>query len=113
MPAGKFGIYLVEFCDGKKYVFGNNYKPWYTHASELALSRYRNVSRHQIVKSVRYSRTRFYDDGGLKYASEDAYQDVINDVAASTGRKAIKFENIEFELKPLLLVKLDKEIEKW
>lgn len=39
MAKAKKGTYLVEYWNGNKYVMGNNYKPWWTHAIELALKR--------------------------------------------------------------------------
>lgn len=109
----KKGTYLVEFWNGDKYIFGNNYKSWWYHAIELAMSRFREVSRHQIFKSVQYSRTPFVDDGGLKYCASNVYQEIINDVAAKTGKDLKPFEDYIFENAPVELAKLDRELEKW
>lgn len=109
----KRGTYLVEFCNGDKYVFGNNYKWWWYHAIELAMSRFREVSRHQIFKSVQYSKTTFVDDGGLKYCSADVYQEVIDDLSKATGKALKPFTEYEFESQPKELAKLDRELEKW
>lgn len=114
MPAkAKRGTYLVEFWNGQKYVFGNNYKPWYTHAIELGLHKWRDVSRHQMFKSVQYSGTAFVDDGGLKYCGADIYQEVIDDVAKQSGETLKPFDQYVFENAPAELAKLDREFAKW
>lgn len=111
----KRGTYLVEFFNGDKYIFGNNYKWWWYHAIELAISRHRdkNVSDHQMFKAVQYSKEPFVDDGGLKYCSAEVYQEVIDDVAQSTGKTLKPFSEYVFENAPAELAKLDKEFAKW
>lgn len=113
MSKAKVGTYQVEFWNGSKYIFGNNYKWWWYHAIELAMDRHREVSRHQIFKSVQYSKTPFVDDGGLKYCSAEHYQQVIDEVAAKTGKDLKPFEDYIFENAPAELAKLDKELERW
>lgn len=113
MTKAKRGTYQVEFFNGDKYIFGNNYKWWWYHAIELAMSRHRDVSTHQMFKSVQYSRTPFVDDGGLKYCAAEVYQEVIDDVAKATGKKLKPFADYEFVNAPLELAKLDKELERW
>jgi len=109
----KRGTYLVEFCNGDKYIFGNNYKWWWHHAIEFARDRFYEVSKHQIAKSVQYSKTPFVDDGGLKYCSAGHYQEVIDEVATETGKILKPFAEYVFENAPVELAKLDKEIARW
>lgn len=113
MTIAKKGTYLVELFNGEKYIVGNNYKPWYTHAIELATSRYRDVSRHQMFKSVQYSKTTFVDDGGLKYCLANNYQEVIDEVKEGAKRPLIDFTDYIFENSITDLVLLDKKLERW
>lgn len=113
MSNAEKGTYLVEFWNGDKYIFGNNYKAWYVHAIELGLSRWREVSKHQMFKSVQYSKTPFVDDGGLKYCDAPHYQEVIDEVAAKNGRELLPFDKYVFENAPKELALLDKRFEKW
>lgn len=111
--SAKKGTYLVEFWNGDKYVFGNNYKEWWRHAVELAMSRHRDVSDHQMFKSVQYSSTPFVDDGGLKYCSAEAYQEIVDDVSAKYEKPLKPFSEYEFTNAPAELAKLDKELANW
>lgn len=113
MGRSKVGTYLVEFWNGDKYVFGNNYKSWSQHAIELGVSRWNDISNHQMFREVQYSRTPFVDDGGLKYCAAEVYQSIIDDVAAKTGRDLKPFEDYKFERQPHELAKLDKELERY
>lgn len=113
MSNAKKGTYLVEYWNGSKYVMGNNYKPWWTHAIELAMDRWRDVSDHQMFKSVHYSRTPFVDDGGLKYCAAEHYQQIIDEVAAKKGIELIPFADYKFVKQNHELDKVDRELVKW
>lgn len=114
MPRANKGTYMVEYWNGDKYIFGNNYKTWWTHALELALDRWRDdVSDHQMFRRVEYSRTPFVDDGGLKYCLSEHYQEVIDEVAEKTGEQLKPFSEYVFENRPRDLAKLDRELAKW
>lgn len=113
MSNDKKGTYLVEFWNGNKYIFGNNYKYWWHHAIELAIERWRDVSNHQMFKSVQYSREPFVDDGGLKYCAAEHYQQVIDEVAQKSGQPLKPFSEYEFTNAPMELAKLDKELARW
>lgn len=87
--AKKTGTYLVEFIDGVTFVTGNNYKAWWQHSIDYFYRVYREEGRtsgrsltfstwSDIVKTVKYSDVPFIDDGGLKWASPEAYQEVID-----------------------------------
>ena len=78
----KLGTYLVTFTDGTQIVCGNNYKSWCTHAAEYALYKFRDDAPHvNLLQSVEFGNTPFIDDGGLKYATPKAYQEVIGTLA--------------------------------
>lgn len=111
----KRGTYMVEFYNGDKYIFGNNYKWWWYHAIELAIPimRAKGISDHQMFKSVQYSNEKFVDDGGLKYCAADIYQEVIDDVAKATGKSLKPFSEYIFTNSPKDLHKLDTELAKW
>lgn len=115
--SAKKGTYLIEFQSGHKYVVGNNYKPWWEHALSLAVNLYfyrdNQVPRDQIVKSVKYSTIRFVDDGGLKHCDAPHYQEVINDVAAKSGKQLLPFADYVFDDAPSDLAKLNKELARW
>ena len=113
MTATKKGTFLVEYWNGDKYIFGNNYKEWYTHAIELGVGRWGDVSNHQMFREVQYSRTPFVDDGGLKYCAAEVYQEIIDEVAEKTGKALKPFAEYKFEVSPRDLAKLDKELERW
>jgi hypothetical protein len=113
MPAAKKGTYLIEFWNGQKFIVGNNYKEWWRHAIELANDRYREVSNHQMFKSVEYSRVPFVDNGGLKYCAADHYQQLIDEVAAKYGKDLTPFKDYKFEKQAHELGKLDRELVKW
>lgn len=99
----KYGTYLVDFADGTQMVFGNNYKPWWQHATEFIYRNYGSKTmgwRYQdvanAVKSVRYSNQRFYDDGGLKWCSLKGYQEVIDEVCARDKLAPVNAADIVF-----------------
>jgi len=114
----KFGTWVVTFTDGTEIVCGNNYKHWSTHATEYVLRKYgealkfKTVDLVAMVQEVRYSGVPFVDDGGLKWASPEAYQEVIDEEAAKqhqtfTPFKDIKFTNSYYD-KQLLRKKIEK-----
>lgn len=114
----KRGTYEITFKDGKKIIVGNNYKSWATHASEYAKWLYGrwgkgDMDKDQIddhVESVGYTDTLFVDDGGLKYATPDAYQEIIDDMTKEDGKYRTPYASLEFELSTADRVKLKKEI---
>lgn len=106
--SAKRGTYLVEFIDGTAFVTGNNYKPWWQHSIDFFYGEYRNSGRtsgksltfskwEDIVKSVKYSGVPYVDDGGLKWASPDAYQKVIDEEAARQHQTFTPLKDIVFE----------------
>jgi len=104
----KHGTYLVEFIDGIKFVTGNNYKPWWQHSLDYFYRVYREENRtsgrsltfskwEDIVKSVKYSDVPYVDDGGLKWATPDEYQKVIDEEAARQHQTFTPFKDIAFK----------------
>jgi len=120
MAKAKLGTYQVTFQDDVKIIVGNNYKSWLTHATEYASWRFGRwgkgtMSREEIadhVKSVEYSDVAFVDDGGLKYASPEAYQEVIDDETKKDGKYRTSYALLkdEFVASPQLLAQLRKEL---
>lgn len=109
----RHGTYKVTFFDGSQYIFGNNYKPWYTHVIEFALPKFRNISRHQIIKKVEYSKTTFVDDGGLKYCDVPHYQEVIDEVSIKEDKTLLPFSEYVFDVDNRELNTVDKKLERW
>lgn len=114
----KRGTYRITFKDGKQIIVGNNYKSWLTHATEYASWRFGrwskgDMDRDQIaehVERVEYSETEFVDDGGLKYATPDAYQEVIDEMAAKDQVQYKPYADLQFTSSTDDRVKLKKEI---
>lgn len=116
----KTGTYQITFMDDVKIIVGNNYKSWSTHATEYASWAYGrwgkgDMSREQIadhVKSVEYCDIEFVDDGGLKYATPAAYQEVIEDESKKDGKYRTSYALLkdEFVASQSDLIKLRKEI---
>ena len=110
----KRGTYLIEFSDGQQIVCGNNYKSWDTHAVEYAWYKYQDGRPHlELLKSVKFSDTPFVDDGGLKYATPDAYQEVIDDETKADGKKRTAFKDIVFSFSNADKKKLDEQLKYW
>jgi hypothetical protein len=113
----KRGTYRITFKNGDQAVFGNNYKPWWQHATEY-IYRYhgsptegwRYIDVEGVVTEVSYSNQLFYDDGGLKWCDIKSYQAVIDDVCKQDSLAPVKLEDIVFTPAPkdhaLLLKKL-------
>lgn len=100
MAKAKTGTYLVEFTDGTSIITGNNYKPWWQHTVECIFGVYHvkdRVKAVEFVKSVKYSGVPFVDDGGLKWASPEAYHDAIRKEAARLHQTFTPFKDIKFE----------------
>ena len=120
MAKAKLGTYQVTFQDDVKIIVGNNYKSWLTHATEYASWRFGRwgkgtMSREEIadhVKSVEYCDIEFVDDGGLKYASPEAYQEVIDDETKKDGKYRTSYALLKDEMvaSPQLLAQLRKEL---
>jgi hypothetical protein len=117
----KRGTYQVTFKDGVKIICGNNYKWWYTHASEYASRKYGRWStggtmdKEQLadhVERVEYCDIAFVDDGGLKYASPEAYQEIIDEMTAKDGEYRTPYALLkdEFTSNTADRLKLSKEI---
>ena len=118
MVKAKLGAYEVTFKDGVKIIVGNNYKTWSMHASEYAKWRYGRwgkggMDKDQIadhIESVGYTDIPFVDDGGLKYATPDAYQEIIDEMTEKDGQYRTPYKLLEFELSTADRIKLKKEI---
>ena len=120
MAKAKLGTYQVTFQDDVKIIVGNNYKSWLTHATEYASWRFGRwgkgtMSREEIadhVKSVEYCDVPFVDDGGLKYASPDAYQQIILEETAKDSEYRTPYALLKDEMvaSPQLLAQLRKEL---
>lgn len=114
----KTGTYEITFKDGVKIIVGNNYKSWSTHASEYASWAYGRwgkgtFDRDQIadhIESVGYTDIPFVDDGGLKYATPAAYQEVIDEETKKDGKYRTPYRLLEFELSTDDRIKLKKVI---
>lgn len=116
------GTYQVTFKDGNKIIVGNNYKSWCTHAAEYASWRYGiwnaprgTMTKDQLaehVERVEYSDVPFVDDGGLKYATPKAYEDMIKDLTKKDGQYRTSYHLLKDEFKSSTAdrVKLKKEI---
>jgi hypothetical protein len=107
------GTYLIEFYNGKQIVCGNNYKPWYVHTYEYARWKYRDqtdVDLSKLVASVSFSDTPFVDDGGLKYATPEAYQEIIDDMTERDGKHRTSFNDIAFQVSDIDKNKLNKRL---
>lgn len=102
--------YMVTFPGGNKVIFGSNYKPWYRHAAEYAAHRYPDSPKLTVARHVMMSSTPFVDDGGLKWCGAERYQEVIDDVAAKTGKKLKPFSDYKWQNVPTALARLDREI---
>ena len=120
MTKAKLGTYRITFADGIEIICGNNYKSWSTHATEYASWRSGrwgdgDMTREQIadhVKSVEYSDVPFVDDGGLKYATPFAYQEIIDDETKKDGKYRTPYALLkdEFVASSQLLAQLRKEL---
>lgn len=116
----KRGTYQVTFRDGVQIIVGNNYKDWHTHATEYASWRYGrwgqgDMSREQIadhVVAVAYTEIPFVDNGGLKYAMPEAYQNIIETETGLDGEYRTPYAMLKEELiiSAADLAKLRKEI---
>lgn len=116
----KRGTYQITFKDGVQIIVGNNYKSWATHASEYASWRYGRWSKGTMdkdqiaehVERVEYAEIPFVDDGGLKYATPDAYQEVIDEETKKDGEYRTPYSLLkdEFVSSTADRVKLKKEI---
>jgi hypothetical protein len=116
--SAKRGTYLIEFSDGTKIVCGNNYKPWQTHAVEYAWYKYgypdtSKLPLKDLLVSVKFSDEPFVDDGGLKYATPKAYQEIIDEITAKDGKARTPFKDIVFSFSNADKKKLDKELKYW
>lgn len=120
----KRGTYQVTFKDGVQIIVGNNYKSWLTHAAEYASWAYGiwnaprgTMTREQLaehVERVEYADIEFVDDGGLKYATPDAYQEVIDEECKKDGvyRTPYWLLKDEFVSSTADRLKLKKELER-
>lgn len=112
--SAKRGTYLVEFSNSTKIVCGNNYKSWNQHAVEYAWSRFQDGRPHSdLVVSVKFSDVPFCDDGGLKYATPGAYQEIIDQRSKELKHELIPFKNISFAFSNADKKKLDKDLKYW
>lgn len=112
--SAKNGTYLIEFSDGKQIICGNNYKSWFTHAVEYAWYKYQDNRPHaNLLTSVKFSDTTFADDGGLKYATPKAYDQIIQTLINADGKKRPPFGAIDFYFSNADKKKLDKELKYW
>jgi len=122
MSKAKLGTYQITFKDGVQIIVGNNYKSWSTHATEYASWRYGrwskgDMTREQIaehVERVEYADIPFVDDGGLKYATPTAYQEVIDEETKKDGQYRTSYALLkdEFVSSTADRIKLKKEIER-
>lgn len=116
------GTYRVTFKDGVQIICGNNYKSWLTHAEEYASWRYGrwgkgDMTREQIaehVERVEYAEIPFVDNGGLKYATPDAYQEIIDDETKKDGQYRTPYALLkdEFVSSTADRLKLKRELER-
>lgn len=116
----KRGTYRIEFEDGSKMVFGNNYKPWWQHAVEYIYRNYGDKQagwRYQdvqnVIKLVEYSNQQFYDDGGLKWCDWPHYQEVVDDVCKQQQLAPVRVEDIVFSESVTDQAILTKELKKY
>lgn len=120
MKNNKYGTYLITFCTGEKFVFGNNYKPWWQHATEFIYHGFGNKTlgwRYEdvidVVTNVQFSNQQFYDDGGLKWCSLEAYQEVANEVCKNDGLAPVNISKIVFKDSPTDRSLLNKKLKEY
>lgn len=99
--------YLITMSDGSQIVCGNNYKTWLTHAYEYRRNR-RMAGDDVEVANVKQSFSKFYDDGGLKWATPEAYSEIMKKL----GEESKTFADIKFEEYGTGLLKLRRMIER-
>lgn len=114
------GTFLVAFAGGTVMVFGNNYKPWWMHASEFIYRkfgssehgwRYQDVANS--VEYVKYSNQPFYDDGGLKWCDMGSYQQVIDEVCERDKLAPVNVNDIHFDDAPQHKATLIKKLKEY
>jgi len=120
MSKAKTGTYLVEFIDGTQFITGNNYKSWWMHSIDFFYRVYRKNNYNTVekmargtmdnlIKSVKYSGVPYVDDGGLKWASLEAYQEVIDEEAAKQHQTFTPLKDIKFTNSPAYKATLRKK----
>lgn len=118
--AKKYGTYLIEYSDGTSSIHGNNYKPWYQHAVEYIYSRFKNPENGWCysdvadkIVAVKFSESPFIDDGGLKWATPEGYQEIIDEVAAKNHMQYTPYADIHFENSSVDKSKLIKKLKEY
>lgn len=116
----KRGTYLVTYKTGLKIVYGNNYKPWWQHATEFTYRRFGSKTegwRYQDIENaitqVSYSNQPFYDVGGLKWCNLTGYQEVVDDVCRREQLVPVDVNDIVFVPAPQELETLTKELKRY
>jgi hypothetical protein len=118
--AVKRGTFLIDFGNGERVVFGNNYKPWWQHALEFTYRkygsktegwRYRDIAHLEL--KVSYSNQQFYDDGGLKWCGIKAYQEVVDEVCERDQLAPVKVADIVFTPSPSDQAVLTKKLKEY
>jgi len=116
----KRGTFLIDFGNGERVVFGNNYKPWWQHATEFIYRKYGSKTkgwRYEdivgVVKGVEYSNQPFYDDGGLKWCGIKAYQEVIDEVCERDQLAPVQVADIVFAASPSDQAILTKKLKEY
>lgn len=116
----KYGTYKISFRDGVEMIFGNNYKPWWQHATEFIYRnygsktlgwRYKDIT--EVVDAVYFSNQQFYDDGGLKWSDVKSYQEVIDEVSQKDGIVPVKVDDIVFNQSPSDQATLTKKLKEY
>lgn len=115
-----YGTYLIDFGHGELVVFGNNYKPWWQHATEFIYRKYgskengwRYADIAHVVKGVKFSNQPFYDDGGLKWCGIKAYQEVIDEVCERDRLAPVMVKDIVFDNSPADMAVLTKKLKEY
>lgn len=112
--SAKTGTYLIEFSDGNKIVCGNNYKSWNAHAVEYAWYKYQDGRPHKdLLKSVKFNDKKFADDGGLKFATPKAYQEIIDKLHIKGSGDHYNFDDLDFYYSNADKKKLDEDLKYW
>lgn len=124
MAINKPGTYLITFADGTKIITGNNYKPWWQHATEYIykyMGDREQITEHGwryhfvegVVIDVEYSNQQFYDDGGLKWCQYYEYQSLINDVCRQQDLAPVKASAVKFKPSPADKSTLTKKLKEY
>lgn len=116
----KTGAYRITLKDGEQVIVGNNYKPWWQHGLEYIYANHKNPEHgwrysdiDGLVESVEYTPDYFVDDGGLKWATPDGYQDIVDEMKKKSSGYYVPYKKMVFEKSYSDKSKLIKELKRY